>query len=754
MADVKKQNKVTTEKIGKITLDYSKYPGVDLYCDGTVEDELLEAVKDMGAEDGRKYIQSEFAEEYGTIVDKDINRIISEQGSWPFLYHLSPLRANVVDWIPMKPNAKVLEVGSGCGAITGALAKKAGELTCIDLSKKRSHINAYRHKECGNVTIRVGNFKDIEPELDIDYDYIYLIGVFEYAVGYMGTANPYEDFLAILLRHLRANGRLIIAIENKFGMKYWAGCQEDHIGKYFAGIEDYSEGGGVRTFTRNGLEKICRRVGVSSYSFYYPYPDYKFMSTIYSDDRLPQKGELSDNLRNFDRDRVLLFDEKAAFDTVIKEGLFPLYSNSYLMVIGPDLPVAYSRFSNDRAPEFAMRTDICKTQTVLGVKVTKSPCSGLSIGHVGAIEKAYHELSKRYAGSPIVMNKLTRKGNEITLEYLNGHTLEEELDGLLQRDNFAGFCAKLKEYIQYVSYGKDRSNATNLDMIFSNIIVQPDGKWQVIDYEWTFYDEIPIKFVIFRALYCYMLGSEKRMALQDKGIYGVAGIPKEDVKRYIEGEKRFQRYVTGTVNPLGLMRVFIGNQVYKLPELIGQYKEKREMAAIQIYRDTEQGFTEKNSVFLIGSPIQERENENARSYEIKDIQNCRRLRLDPGSRPCLVQILSMDIVSEKSNARCDVWGLLREAGGVACNGLVLGDKVMSFDTNDPNIIFAIEKLYENEAMKAILEKEDAVLAISLTMVELPQNLAGHIEASIVKEETTQKPSLVERLRKKMGGKQA
>ena len=31
----------TSETIGKVTLDYSKYPGQDFYCDGEVEKEIL-----------------------------------------------------------------------------------------------------------------------------------------------------------------------------------------------------------------------------------------------------------------------------------------------------------------------------------------------------------------------------------------------------------------------------------------------------------------------------------------------------------------------------------------------------------------------------------------------------------------------------------------------------------------------------------------------------------------------------------------
>ena len=33
------------EKIGKILLDYSLYPGEDFYCDGDIEQEILEKVK-------------------------------------------------------------------------------------------------------------------------------------------------------------------------------------------------------------------------------------------------------------------------------------------------------------------------------------------------------------------------------------------------------------------------------------------------------------------------------------------------------------------------------------------------------------------------------------------------------------------------------------------------------------------------------------------------------------------------------------
>ncbi len=174
------------EKVGKITLDYKHYPGKDLYCDGDVEDELLEIVKSHPA--------------------GEFQRIIEERAKWPVLYHLSPLRENIVDWLPIGKEDKVLEIGSGCGAVTGKLAQKAGEVISIDLSRKRSLINAYRHQDCGNVTIHVGNFKDIEPDLPKDFDYICFIGVFEYGQSYIDTKNPYVDWLKMMHGHLKENG--------------------------------------------------------------------------------------------------------------------------------------------------------------------------------------------------------------------------------------------------------------------------------------------------------------------------------------------------------------------------------------------------------------------------------------------------------------------------------------------------------------------------------------------------------------------
>lgn len=307
--------RVLTENIGGVTLDLQFYSGEDLYSDGVVEDELLKIVSENSADEYEK--------------------IIAQRRKWAILYHLSKQRTNCLEWIDGDKNAAVLEIGSGCGAITGCLAEKYGSVTCVELSKKRSLINANRNKDKNNIKIYVGNFQTVAPSLP-QFDVITLIGVLEYGRLYIDSPEPYTAFLKQIKGLLRPNGRVIIAIENRLGLKYWAGCREDHTGRYYDSIENYPEDKGIQTFSKGELTEILEKAGFDRHDFYYPYPDYKLASTVYSDAYLPRRGELNNNLRNFDGERIISFDERRAFDSLIENGLFAEFSNSFLVIGGAE----------------------------------------------------------------------------------------------------------------------------------------------------------------------------------------------------------------------------------------------------------------------------------------------------------------------------------------------------------------------------------------------------------------------------------
>lgn len=296
------------EKIGEVTIKYDFYSGQDEYSDGDIENDLLELISS----------------------ESDVNKIIANDKRWPVLYHFSPVRENILEWYDFKKDCSILEVGSGCGAITGVLCRKARNVTCVDLSKQRSLINANRNKEYDNLTIYVGNFNNFKTRKK--FDYITLIGVLEYADYYTDSIDSYRVFLSNIKKYLKDDGHLLIAIENRFGLKYWAGYAEDHNGMYFEGLEGYQNTESkARTFGRKNLERIIKESGYSSTEFYYPLPDYKFPTQIFSDSSLPKVSDVNFGQPSYDKDRLRLFDENKVCEGIIEEGVFPFFANSFFV---------------------------------------------------------------------------------------------------------------------------------------------------------------------------------------------------------------------------------------------------------------------------------------------------------------------------------------------------------------------------------------------------------------------------------------
>lgn len=292
----------------KINLDF--YTGTDFYSDGDVEDELLQIVKETD----------------------DYSEILANDNRWPILYHLSPIRQNIINWYPFEKGSSCLEIGGGCGAITGALCDSLESVTVVELSKRRAMINYERHKHYDNLEIIIANLNDIP--FDKKFDYITLNGVLEYAGSFTKTDDPYADFLKQIKQYLKPDGKLIIAIENRYGLKYFSGAREDHTSNVFDGITGYIGNDTVRTFGKQELEGLLSKSGYPNQDFYYPHPDYKMPLEIYASDSLPTSTTLLSSAPNFDYDRYDLFDETAAYQGIIENNQFEFFANSFLVICG------------------------------------------------------------------------------------------------------------------------------------------------------------------------------------------------------------------------------------------------------------------------------------------------------------------------------------------------------------------------------------------------------------------------------------
>lgn len=670
------------ERIGSVVLDYKFYPGQDLYTDGKVEEELLEISK--------KYKESE------------LNQVIAECNSWPVLYHFSHVRENIVSWLPIRSNETVLEIGSGCGAITGVLAKKAKKVTCIELSKRRSMINAYRHQHYTNIEILLGNFQDVVRDIQETYDYITLIGVFEYSQGYIQTKDPYVDMLKIVSTLLKPNGKLVVAIENRLGLKYWAGCTEDHVGKYFEGIEGYPTTENVRTFSKSELDDIFGAAGGYTYEMYYPYPDYKFPTNIYSDRRLPAIGELRDINYNFDRERVCLFDETRVYDSLIKNNLYQIFANSFLIIAtkAPKLDnfeTSYVKYSNERAVDFSIRTEIQENQSGT-LKVLKLPESLQSKNHLKHIYNCFYKLTELYKDTPICLNRCFEYKDGIELEYLNGSTLEEILDVYVEEKQYETVWEVLKSYLDVlksvatvpfrmtdafekvfgsvdISEKEMCASITNIDAICANIIWE-ENKWQMLDYEWSFEFPIPVEFQIYRVLKYYLYTSTLRGNLQKYDFWGKAGITTEKILLYDEMEKHFQQYILGELVPMRNMYQTISPGILENIKTINSMNKK-----LRVYVDYGDDFSEENSYMI------QKQNMVFQGF-IKIPKNAVRLRFDPCESMALVSVYKIIGILGETEIELNYF----------CNGREIAKNIFLFDTTDPyfiidNITTGLDQVY-------------------------------------------------------------
>lgn len=295
------------EKIGCVVLDYEFYKGTDEYSDGDVENTLLDIVQ-----------------------KKEWDGELEETEEFAVYYYLAKEREFIIEPMEISKTESILEIGAGCGAITGALAQRAKDVTCIELSKRRSMINAYKNSANNNIEIYVGNYADVK--LERKYDVVTLIGVFEYSNYYINGEKPYHAMLLDVYKKLKDGGRLYIAIENRLGAKYFSGCKEDHGNNEFEGIEGYPFSVKAKTFSYYELTNMFEECEIKNYKFYYPYPDYKFPTQIFSEDYLPKQETILPVACNYGATRKQYFDEVRFLKSLLPEE-FKLFSNSFLVCI-------------------------------------------------------------------------------------------------------------------------------------------------------------------------------------------------------------------------------------------------------------------------------------------------------------------------------------------------------------------------------------------------------------------------------------
>lgn len=273
------------------------------------------------------------------------------------LYALSPLRENLIEWMEFEPDARVLQIGSDYGSITGILADRVAEVVVLDARDENLEVNRLRHQAHGNVTwvrgdlmdqlrwreseaerlkaeskgnsaISVfgrqeelfhaykpnpGNARSMKETMFRGFDYVIFANL-----GAVCEKEWAEELLGEAANYLKPGGVMIAAAENETGVRYWMGAERlepSYLEAEFRGLFEKMTGVWGGTFT-----------------MYYPVPDFRYPTAIYSDHYLPEVGELTNISARLDAPGVSLGSEEEAMAMACQNGMFKKFNNSFLGV--------------------------------------------------------------------------------------------------------------------------------------------------------------------------------------------------------------------------------------------------------------------------------------------------------------------------------------------------------------------------------------------------------------------------------------
>ena len=510
-------------------------------------------------------------DKYGT----DFRRALRENKRLEYLQALAVLRENLLEWYAFRPQGRLLQVGADSGALTELFVRRLASVTVLDESEENLEVVRRRFQgreglSSAPACVRADlvSFAERAGEEGRSFDYVTIAGTFS-------EQYPKADQIAAARSLLAPGGVLIVAACNPFGAKYLAGAPRDAV-----------------CASRRELQKL-----LPGGRFYYPMPDYRLASELYSDAYLPQKGDLCGALAVYDYPAYLLMDVGGLYDAACEDGRFDQFANSFLVFEkqGTDgetadaaSPVVYVKYNRTRQDRFQIKTEICREDGGR-LSVRKTALCPKGRDHIRSFAEKYRLLSRQSAGVRLAEPAISEDGMCAEFPYLEGRTLAQLLSEKLRgpvkagdeaaeairralnlvcggrSEDLAPFCLTpdfmevfqsleelpeeetLKELLADQSF-----TATNIDALFENMLVLDEQALSLcaIDYEWVFLFPIPCGFLRWRVLNYFYSRSQSLLGGQTKREFLAAfaqEIPQRDeiLDLYEKMERGFQEYVHG-----------------------------------------------------------------------------------------------------------------------------------------------------------------------------------------------------------------
>lgn len=404
------------------------------------------------------------------------------------------MRSGLLQWYTFERGSAVLYIGDSSDALAGMLSDKNVRLVCASC---QTTCSAEWHEARTGVFDSIVSVEALEREQDPP-----------------GVLRVWRGLL-------KPDGRLILGMNNRLGIRYFCGDRDLYTDRNFDGVEGYRRAYAKRedmfngrSYSRAELKKMLVEAGWETARFFSVFPDLKNPCLIYGEDFLPNEDLSTRVSPMYNYPDAVFLEEASLYGSLIENGMFHQMANAYLIecpVNGACSDVEHVTGSMERGRENALFTIIHKSGIV--EKKAVYPEGQQRIEEIvengkSLKERGIHVVDAKMADGVCVMPFVKAESGQIYLKRL----LQTDKDRFLQEmDHFRDLILQSSDIIETDKGdgGGAILSRAFLDMVPLNSFYM-DGTFVFYDQEFC-RENYPANAVILRMINTFYAGGGIRM---------------------------------------------------------------------------------------------------------------------------------------------------------------------------------------------------------------------------------------------------